>query len=169
MLMAVEENRAAVEGIIDAAFNRKDAEAARAYLAPGYVEHRFMPGQPNADFWGYAVQTLRRAFPDYRFTIHRVVAEGENVTVYGSGSGTHRGDLVGIPPTFKHVIWEEVHIARLVDGKLIEHWVVADNLALMQQLGLLPAPGSMMERSMNALAGAVIRLMTWRKRRSGAA
>ena len=59
--MSDEQSTAAAEGIIDAAFNQKDVQAARAFLAPEYVEHRFMPGQPDSDFWGYAVGTLRVA------------------------------------------------------------------------------------------------------------
>jgi predicted ester cyclase len=166
--MSDEQSAAAAEGIIDAAFNRKDVQAARAFLAPEYVEHRFMPGQPDSDFWGYAVGTLRVAFPDYRFTIYRTITDGEYVSVYGAGAGTHLGPLVGIPPTFKRVSWEEVHIMRMLNGMLVEHWVVADNLGLMQGLGLLPAPDSSMERISNAVAGLAIRAMTWRKRWGGA-
>ena len=47
---------------------------------------------------------------------------------------------MGIPPTLKRVSWEEVHIMRVLNGQLAEHWVVADNLGLMQGLGLLPPP-----------------------------
>jgi predicted ester cyclase len=167
MRVASEQNKEVVGQLIDAAFNRKDIAAVRPLLAPGYVEHRFMPGQPDSDFWGYAVATLRTAFPDYHFEIHRLVAEGDWVTVYGSGSGTHRGMLLDIPPTYKAVTWPEVHIVRLMGGKLVEHWVVADNMELMQQLGIIPVPGTPLANAMNAMVGAGIRLSTTLKRLTG--
>jgi len=49
--------------------------------------------------------------------------------------GTHEGDFFGIPPTGKQVTWAAVDIFRLDEGKLVEYWLVADNLGLLQQLG----------------------------------
>jgi predicted ester cyclase len=163
----LDENKEVVARVIDAAFNRKDIAAVRRLIAPEYVEHRFMPGQPDSDFWGYAVAMLSTAFPDYHFEIHRTVAEDDWVTVYGSGSGTHRGVLLDIPPTYKAVTWPEVHILRLAGGKLVEHWVVADNLELMQQLGIIPVPGTPLASVMNAMVGVGIRLSTTIKRATG--
>lgn len=55
-------------------------------------------------------------------------------------SGTHKGELMGVPPTGKHVAFDVSDILRLRDGKVVEHWNVVDIAGLMQQLGAMPAP-----------------------------
>lgn len=58
------------------------------------------------------------------------------------GAGTHQGTFLGVPATGRHVTWSFIDIWRIVDGKLAEHWVEADILGMMQQMGLLPPPSA---------------------------
>jgi predicted ester cyclase len=46
-----------------------------------------------------------------------------------------------VPPTGKHATWTEIHIGRGVDGRLTEHWGLADGLGMLTQLGIVQAPG----------------------------
>jgi predicted SnoaL-like aldol condensation-catalyzing enzyme len=69
-----------------------------------------------------------------------LVAEGDKVAARRSYKGTHRGELLGIPPTGKPVQIGGISIFRLAGGKITEHWEQIDGLALMQQLGVVPAP-----------------------------
>jgi predicted ester cyclase len=55
--------------------------------------------------------------------------------------GTHRGDFQGIAPTGKSITQTGIDILRLAGGKVSERWGEFDNLGLMQQLGVIPAPG----------------------------
>jgi predicted ester cyclase len=55
--------------------------------------------------------------------------------------GTHAGDLMGIAPTGKSVTVSEIIIDRFADGKIIESWRLFDQMAMMQQLGVIQAPG----------------------------
>src|SRR4029450_3325189 len=55
---------------------------------------------------------------------------------------TPRGSLSGTPPTGKHVSVDGVHIVRIADGKVIEHWGNNDDLGLMRQLGVIPEPAA---------------------------
>ena len=55
--------------------------------------------------------------------------------------GTHLGPLMGIPPTGKRVTIGVIDIVRVVEGKIVEHWCVVDQMGLMQQLGVLPVLG----------------------------
>ncbi len=52
--------------------------------------------------------------------------------------GTHTGEFMGVAPTGKAVTWTEIHIARLEDGQIAEHWANVDQLGIMRQLGVLP-------------------------------
>ncbi len=74
-------------------------------------------------------------------TIEEMVAEGERVATRKTFRGTHRGELMGIPPTGKVVEIGLIDIVRLVDGKVVESWSAADDLGLLRQLGVLPPPG----------------------------
>ena len=67
-----------------------------------------------------------------------VVAEGDIVAGRMTTKGTHKGDLMGIPPTGKQVEFTEIHIVRIANGKAVEHWGNQDDSTLMQQLGVMP-------------------------------
>jgi predicted ester cyclase len=85
---------------------------------------------------------LRTAFPDLRFTIEELVAEGDIVAGRLTMTGTHEGPLMGMPPpTGLAVRQDHMHFVRYRDGRAIEHWGVRDDLGMMQQLGVIPEPG----------------------------
>ena len=79
---------------------------------------------------------LRAAFPDLHYAIDDVVAEGDKVVHRVTGSGTMRGPLFGLPVAGRSASWSEIHISRFDGGKVVEHWSVTDQLAMLQQLGL---------------------------------
>jgi steroid delta-isomerase-like uncharacterized protein len=83
------------------------------------------------------IGTYRKAFPDLRFTIEEQIAEGDTVVTRWRARGTHRGELMGIPPTEKSVTVSGVTIDRVTDGKIAESIGSWDALGLMQQLGVL--------------------------------
>jgi predicted ester cyclase len=76
------------------------------------------------------------------FTIEDVVAEGDRVVVRWTNSARHVGGFLGIPPTGRTCAIAGIDIYRIEDHRLAEHWHVIDQLAMLQQLGLLPAPDS---------------------------
>jgi steroid delta-isomerase-like uncharacterized protein len=77
---------------------------------------------------------------DSQFTIEDVIAEGDKVAVRWTNSGTHVGNFAGIPATGKTFTIAGVDIHRMRDGKMAEHWHVVDQLTMLQQLGIIPAP-----------------------------
>ena len=83
---------------------------------------------------------FRQAFPDSYFTVEDMVAEGDKVATRKTFHGTHQGEFMGIPPTGQQVSTGLIDVVRIVDGKVVEHWSMGDNLGLMQQLGVIPAP-----------------------------
>jgi steroid delta-isomerase-like uncharacterized protein len=84
---------------------------------------------------------FRSAFPDLQVTIHDQIAEGDTVVTRKTYHGTQLGAFMGLPPSGKQMTVEVIDIFRIADMKITEHWVVGDELGMLQQLGALPAPG----------------------------
>jgi predicted ester cyclase len=83
---------------------------------------------------------LRKAFPDIRYDVEELFAQDDKVAARTLLRGTHQGMFMGIPPTGRPVVQEQIHILRFVDGKIVEHRAVRDDLGMLQQLGVIPAP-----------------------------
>jgi predicted ester cyclase len=86
------------------------------------------------------IATFEAAFPGYQLAAEDLVAEGDKVAVRATFTGTHQGELGGIPPTGKAVSASGMLIYRIAGDKIVEHWMAFDNLGVMQQLGVIPAP-----------------------------
>jgi predicted ester cyclase len=83
------------------------------------------------------IAMFEAAFPHYELIPEEMVAEGEKVAVRTTFRGTHGGDFLGIAPTGKQVDIAIALIYRISGGKIVEHWMLADQMALMTQLGVL--------------------------------
>jgi predicted ester cyclase len=81
------------------------------------------------------------AFPDLKVTSEFELADGDKVVMRWTAAGTHNGELMGIPPTGKRVQMTGISISRVAGGKIVEEWNETDQMNLMQQLGVVPAPG----------------------------
>jgi len=73
--------------------------------------------------------------------IEDLIAEGHKVVTRYTARGTQQGDMPGIPATGKHVTVTGIDIVRLAGNKIVEHWGEADQLSMVQQLGVIPMPG----------------------------
>ena len=82
---------------------------------------------------------FRSVYPDLWWQIDDLIAEGDKVVARTTMSGTHSGDFFGIAPTGRRVSVVGVHVFRIQDGKVAEHWGSNDDLSLMRQLGVIPA------------------------------
>jgi predicted ester cyclase len=111
-------------------------------FAPNFVTHNPPSGlPPTRDGFKQFALALRTAFPDLRYTVEDWIEAGDKYVSRVSASGTMRGDFSGMPATNKHATWTEIHIGRVADGRLVEHWGLVDQLGLFVQLGVIPAPG----------------------------
>lgn len=137
-----EQNKAIFRAIPEKVVNTGNLDAADHYFAQDFVDHTTPAGLPNglAGFKAY-ITRLRSAFPDLHFTVEDVVAEGETVVVRATARGTMTGDFLEMKATGKTATWTEIHIGRLADGKVVEHWATIDQLGMLQQLGLAATPG----------------------------
>ena len=110
-------------------------------FAPDFVDHAFVPAlglPPGREGVRQFITMLRAAFPDIDIKVQDALADGDKVVVRNLARGTHRGEFMGVAPTGKDVIWTEIHIVRLEDGQIAEHWANVDQLGIMRQLGVLP-------------------------------
>jgi predicted ester cyclase len=78
--------------------------------------------------------------PDSSWTILTLIEEGDLVVCHNRWSGTYGGTIFrGVPtPEGKHFSVEHIHIYRITDNQISEHWVVRDDLAMMLQIGAMP-------------------------------
>jgi steroid delta-isomerase-like uncharacterized protein len=86
------------------------------------------------------IQTCRSGFPDLMFTIDDTIAERNEVLVHWTGTGTHKGQFLGIPPTNKNASVTGTSIFRIEDSKIVEEWANWNLMSMMEQLGIATAP-----------------------------
>jgi steroid delta-isomerase-like uncharacterized protein len=136
--MATKDNKELVRKFWEVA-EKGDYDAFGDYITEDSVDHSPMPGQPpGLEGVKYICKMLKAAMPDFSQEIVDMVAEGDRVVVRAVSRGTHQGEMMGLPPTGKQVQIDEIHIVRVKDGKMTEHWGLVDQAALMAQLGLTP-------------------------------
>jgi len=142
--MSTEDNKALVRRFWQEVFNEQRLERADEFVAPDYLDHAAVPGQ-EPGLAGARQQrwaTYFAASPDLHATIDDMVAEGDKLAVRYTVEGTQQGGLLGMPPSGKRFHVSALCIYRFAEGKIAENWEQADMLGLLQQLGVLPAPGS---------------------------
>jgi steroid delta-isomerase-like uncharacterized protein len=84
---------------------------------------------------------FRAAFPIQHTEIHALIAEDDLVVAHHTHYATHGGDFMGLPATGREVAVQGIEIYRLAGGQIAELWHHDDMLSLLQQLGMIPAPG----------------------------
>jgi steroid delta-isomerase-like uncharacterized protein len=107
-------------------------------FADDFVDHTPQPNTtPDKKGVRDLYHKLRAAFPDFHADIHWQAADGEMVTTYKTYHGTHLGLFLGVAPTGRKIHFETVDVMRVRNGKITEHWGVANLFSLMQQLGAI--------------------------------
>ncbi|HEV2131844.1 MAG TPA: ester cyclase [Longimicrobiaceae bacterium] len=88
------------------------------------------------------IRFFQQVFPGYTIEVHDLIAEGDKVVLRGTMHGVHRGELMGMPPTGRQVAVPLIIIYRLERGKIVEHWLQADQAGMMQQLTEASTPAA---------------------------
>ncbi len=111
-------------------------------LATDFVDHSPQPGvAPTREGLKSSAMALKAAFPDLYYSIDDSLESGDRIVHRLTARGTMKGSFMGIPATNKQATWTEIHIGRVVNGRLTEHWGLVDQLGMLVQLGIVPAPG----------------------------
>ncbi len=124
-------------------FTLGDEEAARAYVAPGFVDHEAPAGSPGGP-GGYlaTARYMRETFSEAAWQPEDFFATADKFAVRLRFSGVHSGDFLGIPATGRRVNVQHLHLYRVSGGQVTEHWGGRDDLALLTQLGVFTAGAS---------------------------
>lgn len=140
-MTTVDQNKSIVSEFIEALFSKGDLEAVERYTAPDFVFHDAPFGvTEDRDGIRAAATMMRAGFPDWHSDQHLVVGEGDVVVEQFTASGTHRGEVMGVPPTGSSVSLKGINIFRLEHGRIVERWGRLDELGLLAQLGVIDLP-----------------------------
>jgi steroid delta-isomerase-like uncharacterized protein len=136
--MTTEQNKAIVRRFVDEIFVQGRPETIDELLADDFVAHTWpSTGHPKDDL-KRATERAHGALTNPRFTIDDMIADGDRVAVRLTAGATQTGPFMGMPASGKSYEINEIHIFRLRDGKVIEHWHQFDQLGMMKQLGAMP-------------------------------
>jgi steroid delta-isomerase-like uncharacterized protein len=133
------ENKKICQRFFEELHNQNNPDIINDLVSPDVYSHDPFPGQkPGAIGLKETTELFRKAFPDLQVKINDMIAEDNKVMSKLTVTGTHMGEFMGFAPTHNEISYEEVIVLRLENGKIVEHWAVADALSLMQQLGAIP-------------------------------
>jgi predicted ester cyclase len=125
--------------ITDEIWCQRRYELVDELIADDFIDHIEMPGLEGTGRARYraSVGLVHQGFSDYHEAIELIVADDDKAVSYVRITGTHDGDLMGLPPTGRSVDFRSMGILRFSGGQAVERWGVGDSLTQMQQLGLL--------------------------------
>jgi predicted ester cyclase len=131
-----------IRRIFDEAFNRGNLAVVDEVLAPDHHTHITIGGAPHGpQGLKLMIVLFRTAFPDLHCTVEDEIVAGDKFAVRLSMRGTNQGRFLGNPPTGKQVNVPGIIIGRIENGRIIEDWLLTDQLGILQQLGVVPPSG----------------------------
>jgi predicted ester cyclase len=138
--MSVDANKALVQRFIDEVFlgGQGASAAVDALVTPDFVSHG-LPGS-GPDVMKGAIERTSKGLSNPKMDVRDIFGEGDRVAVRMQSSATQSGDFMGMPPTGKTYDIEELHLFRVADGRIAEHWHQMDAMGMLKQLGAMPGP-----------------------------
>jgi predicted ester cyclase len=135
------ETQKLIERIPLEVFNNDNFELINELVSPEFVERSPQPGvAPTRDGFKQSAIALKKAFPDLRYTVEDTIDSGDKIVQRLTARGTMKHDYMGMRATGKPATWTEIHIGRVANGRLTEHWALVDQLGLLVQLGVIESP-----------------------------
>ena len=134
-----ERNKSVIRRFVEEVQNQRRWDVYDELTDPDFFNLSGLPGKADREGSKQYLQSLIGAFPDCRFTVDDMIAEGDQVVTNKTISGTHTVEFAGIPPTGKDLTLQYIDVMRIRDGRIIEHWLVLDQLSFLQQLGIIPS------------------------------
>ncbi len=126
----------------DTGFAQGDTSVVDSLLSDDAVDHEAMPGMPaGREGLKQIIMMFKHGYPDLKLQIVDSALQGDKLWVYTVMTGTNTGEFMGMKATGKPVKVEGFDIVRFANDKMVEHWGISDNMAMMQQLGVTGGPG----------------------------
>jgi steroid delta-isomerase-like uncharacterized protein len=142
--MSTTANKEIIRRFYEEVFNQRNVDAIDELVHPEFFNNDPTPATSrDIPSMKQFIKTITQAFPNHHHAIEDLIAEGDKVVMRCTLTATHQGLFPGfleMPPTGKSICQRQIHILRIQDGKVAEHWVIRDDLTMMQQLGLIPQP-----------------------------
>ena len=133
-------NAALIQRFYDEGWNANNLDVYDELVTEDFLDHQAIPGlEPGREGFKMLNAMFRSAMPDVWVTVDQIVAEDDKVACRWTSTGTHEGDLFGIPPTGAKVAVTATVWYRIEDGRLAEGWINRDDVGLMRQLGVIPS------------------------------
>lgn len=136
-------NEAVVRRFVNEVLNRGDYSAMRELVHTDYVyrspDHELHGPEALEDL----LTAYRTGLPDMHTSVDDLVVSGDKVVISITLTGTHKGDLVGVPATGRRLAVHGMVLSRLEDERIVEEWEVLDTLGMYQQLGVISLPSGL--------------------------
>ncbi|MBN1176674.1 MAG: ester cyclase [Dehalococcoidales bacterium] len=133
----LESNRKIIKTFVNDVFVNHDLSKLDEYMRDDYIQHNPDVAQGKAGFIEF-FKTTFNAMPDFKYTLKKIVADGDIVMIYCTTTGTHTGGAwLGKAAAGNRLEFDVVDIFRIQDGMIAEHWDVADSFKLFKQLGII--------------------------------
>jgi predicted ester cyclase len=130
----LERNKDVARQVIDRVFMHQEDAAIDELISIDFIPHTFGSMPSGREGLRAGMRRAAAGVSEARFEIHDEIAEGDRVAVRLTSSARHTGQFMGIDPTGERYSIDEIHIFRIRDGQVIEHWHEFDKLALLSQL-----------------------------------
>jgi steroid delta-isomerase-like uncharacterized protein len=137
------DNKSIVRRLYEEVWNKRKLGVMNELVSPSHALHGPLYTGPaiGPEVYRRQISLFVAGFPDLRFAIEDTVAEQDKVVVCWTFSGTHKGDFMGVPATDKKVSVDGITIHVLSKGIIMDSYVSLDMWGMMQQLGVITAPG----------------------------
>jgi steroid delta-isomerase-like uncharacterized protein len=135
---SIDANKELVRRFVQEIFVDGNADAVDELVSEDFVPHTWPSTGDGRGDLKRAIERVSKGLSDAAFTIEDMIAEADRVAVRLTAGARQTGEFMGIPPSGKSYTIGEIHIFRIRDGKVSEHWHQFDSMGMMSQLGALP-------------------------------
>lgn len=132
--MTIDDNKRVALAFIDRVFVHGDPSGVDELATEDFAAHTFGPLPRGREPLKAAMARVAQGLADAEFRVDDVIAEGDRVAVRLTSSATHIGAFMGLPASGRRYEIQEIHIFRIRDGQVAEHWHEFDRAALVRQL-----------------------------------
>ncbi|MFC1714280.1 ester cyclase [Candidatus Poribacteria bacterium] len=151
-------NKAIARSVFEEVWNQNNLDLIDELAAPDFISHNPpSPDNNGPEAYKATIAMYLAAFPDTQWAIEDEIASGDLVSFRMTGTGSHQGNFMGLPATGVHMTVTMISTVQIVGGKIVETWSNADQLGLMQQLGVIapdrPVPENYMWGAQSEVTG----------------